>query len=105
METTITYVSEADQELERRRRTGATGPDIMPHTDDIRINEETGLPYFAGPMTHADKWRYVETCETIKFFENEDDPDEREELKERIQIFHNGIQMLDERIGGWRPKD
>jgi hypothetical protein len=116
METMITYIKEADYELERRKRTGDTGPDIIPHPEDIMVNEETGLPYISGPLTYAHKRQYEATYETIKLLqetieeaeeaiEGTLDEDERQELEETIRIGRDGIEKLNERINGWRPKD
>jgi hypothetical protein len=116
METMINYIKEADFELERRRRTGATGPDIVPHPEDIRFNDETGLPYIAGPLTYAHKREFETVCDTIKFLqkkideaeemlETEVDEEERAELVEAIDFAQDGIKRLDQKIDGWRPKN
>lgn len=116
METMITYIKEADYELERRKQTGESGPDIIPHPEDIMLNEETGLPYISGPLTYAHKREYEAAYNAIKFLEERIeeaeeaieetlDENERQELEETIRIGRDGLEILNERINGWRPKD
>ena len=116
LETTINYIKEADFELERRRRTGATGPEIVPHPEDFRFNDDTGLPYIAGPLTYAHKREFEGIFETIKLLqkrindveemlETDIDEEERVELEELIVMAQNTIKSLDQKIDGWRPKD
>lgn len=116
MEAMITYINEADFELERRKRLGTTGPEIIPHPDDIRFNEETGLIYFTGPLTYAQKRKFEEILETIELLrkrragadralDDEADEEERAKLQSRIKIADKVIKKLDAQIQGWRPKD
>jgi hypothetical protein len=116
METTIDYIKEADFELERRKRLGDTGPDIIPHPEDIILDEDTGLPFIAGPLTYAHKREFEKTYEAIQFLqentakaetalEGELNKEERAELEEVIHIGRDAIRELDEKIHGWRPKD
>lgn len=55
LETAITYKVEWERELERRRIFGVTGPDPLPHPDDIIIDMRTGEVQIRGPMTSEDK--------------------------------------------------
>jgi hypothetical protein len=114
-ETAVTYVVEADRELERRERLGIDGPEILPHPDDFRMNEETGFPFIAGPVCRADKVRHEGIYESIRKLEGlvekaeEDvlrytDQDEIAELQESIRLCKNAIKKLDAEIKGWRPK-
>ena len=62
LDVAITYKVEWDRELERRRQLGITGPDPVPHPDDIEIDMATGAVLIKGPMTkeqkaELEKWR------------------------------------------------
>lgn len=114
VETAITYVVEAEKELTRREQLGVDGPEILPHPDDFRMNEETGFPFVAGPVCRADKVRHEGIYESIRKLEGlvekaeEDvlrytDQDEIAELQESIRLCKNAIKKLDAEIKGWRP--
>ena len=64
LSTAIDYKNGWDDELERRRRTGDTGPEPLPHPDDIVINMQTGLVEIRGPMTKEEKaiWDEARRC-------------------------------------------
>ena len=51
----IDYKLDWERELERRKRTGDTGPEPLPHPDDIVIDMQTGLVDIRGPMTKEQK--------------------------------------------------
>ena len=55
LETTLSYKVNSEDELERRRKLRISGPDIIPHPDDIDINIRTGEVKFMGPMTRKEK--------------------------------------------------
>ena len=42
-------------ELDRRERLGITGPEPIPHPDDIQVNFVTAEVRFTGPMTRREK--------------------------------------------------
>jgi hypothetical protein len=116
MEAAVDYINDADFELERRERLGTTGPDIVPHPDDIRFKEDTGLPYLLGPATFAQKREFEEICKSIellcessawakKALEDETDEEERVRLQRRIKNWDKTIKGLDAQIHGWRPKN
>lgn len=56
-EVAIEYKEGWELEMERRRRTGNTGPMPLPHPDDIQVNVRTGEVEFTGPMTKEEKQR------------------------------------------------
>src|SRR5690606_20452980 len=58
LQTAINYKVEWDQELERRKRLGITGPAPLPHPDDIIIDMNTGSVRIKGPMTKEDKVKW-----------------------------------------------
>jgi hypothetical protein len=114
-ETAVTYFVEADRELARREQLGIDGPEILPHPEDFRMDEETGFPFIAGPVCHADKKRHEIIYQSIQKLEDlvekaeEEllqctDPDEADELQDSIRICRGGIKKLDIEIKGWRPK-
>jgi hypothetical protein len=115
METAITYFVEVEKELTRREQLGVDGPEILPHPDDFRMNEETGFPFIAGPVCRADKIRHEGIYESIQKLEGlvekaeEDvprctDPEEIDELQNNIRMCKSAIKKLDAEIKGWRPK-
>lgn len=55
IETAINYKVDWERELERRQRTGVTGPEPLPHPDDIVIDMRTGKVLIKGPMTKEEK--------------------------------------------------
>ena len=50
LETAITYKIDWERELERRKVMGGTGPEPLPHPDDIVINMRTGQVEIKGPV-------------------------------------------------------
>jgi hypothetical protein len=86
LQTAISYKVDWEHELERRKITGETGPEPLPHPDDIVINMQTGLVEVKGPFTKEekvvwDRWREMkEECdEEISHYQdlleqNPDDP-------------------------------
>jgi hypothetical protein len=52
------YKASWEQELEDRKRTGRTGPEPLPHPDDIAINMRDNTVAFKGPMTEEEKPRW-----------------------------------------------
>ena len=51
----IEYKHEWEQELERRERLGLTGPEPLPHPDDIVIDRKTCQVIVRGPSTKEEK--------------------------------------------------
>jgi Family of unknown function (DUF5681) len=49
------YKVEWEDELDRRERLGITGPEPIPHPDDIQVNFVTAEVRFTGPMTRREK--------------------------------------------------
>ncbi len=58
LQAAITYKVQWESELERRRRSGETGPEPLPHPDDIDIDMRTGVVAVKGPMTKEDKAKW-----------------------------------------------
>lgn len=63
LNTAIEYKRDWEQELYRRERAGATGPEPLPHPDDIVINIQTGQVEIRGPMTREEKIRWDQARE------------------------------------------
>ena len=55
VEIAIQYKCNWERELERPKAPGITGPEPIPHPDDIHIDLNTGQLTFKGPMTKEDK--------------------------------------------------
>jgi hypothetical protein len=51
----LTYKLKWDEELERRKSLGITGPAPLPHPDDIHLNFRTSEVTFIGPLTKEGK--------------------------------------------------
>ena len=54
-ESAIEYKKEWSKELKRRKQQGITGPEPIPHPDDIHIDPRSGTVQFKGPMSSAEK--------------------------------------------------
>ncbi len=55
LEAAIKYKTSWEQELYHREQHGVTGPEPMPHPDDIAINLSTCEVEIRGPMTKEDE--------------------------------------------------
>jgi Family of unknown function (DUF5681) len=55
LRTVTEYKQQATQELMRRKQERASGPEIIPHPDDIDIDPRTGVVVFNGPVTPDQK--------------------------------------------------
>jgi hypothetical protein len=55
LETAIEYKVRWERELARRAREGITGPDPLPHPDDVIIDLKSGQVRLKGPMTKEEK--------------------------------------------------
>ncbi len=54
----LDYKIECERELERRKKCGETGPEPIPHPDDIVLNMNTGQIEVKGPMTKEEKVKW-----------------------------------------------
>ena len=69
LKTAIDYKHEWELELARREKLGITGPEPIPHPDDIVIDIRTSQVIMKGPMTKEDKVQWdrlyarVEECD------------------------------------------
>jgi hypothetical protein len=69
LQTAIEYKVGWEQELERRASLGTSGPEPLPHPDDIIIDMRTGQVVVHGPMTKEEKVEWdrmyarVEECD------------------------------------------
>jgi hypothetical protein len=55
LQTVLEYQAWTTQELMRREREGESGPEIIPHPDDIEIDPKTGSIVLHGPLTADQK--------------------------------------------------
>lgn len=58
LETAIAYKVDWERELERRAQLGTTGPEPIPHPDDIKVDLRSGQVWIAGPATKEEKARH-----------------------------------------------
>ena len=77
LKTAIEYKAEWERELYHREKTGRTGPEPLPHPDDIVIRMDTGRVEVLGPMTNEDKALWDQL------------PDEKKRLEEGVEMFEN----------------
>jgi hypothetical protein len=54
----LDYKLKWDEELERRKRLGITGPAPLPHPDYLHLNFRTSEVPFVGPLTKEEKARW-----------------------------------------------
>ena len=54
-EVALDYKLKWDEELERREKLGITGPEPLPHPDDVHLDLRTCQVTFIGPMTKEEK--------------------------------------------------
>ncbi|MBT4938087.1 MAG: hypothetical protein HON14_03070 [Rhodospirillaceae bacterium] len=112
----ITYIKEADYELHRRKLLGVTGPDILPHPDDIFVDPTTGEFTINGPVTFREKEHFegqYKTKENLQTkldeveerLEEDVDDEERADLEELIPTLRQIIQVFEDQLLGWRPKE
>ena len=98
LKTAIEYKTRWERELDHRDQHGITGPEPLPHPNDIVIDMQTGLVEVRGPMTEEQKpmWDQLRQAklncdEAIAFFENlaAEDPDNHNiqtEIKRQRQL-------------------
>jgi hypothetical protein len=55
LDAAVNYKHRWEAELERRKSLGTTGPEPIPHPDDVRINMRTGEVTIVGPWTKEEK--------------------------------------------------
>ena len=60
LETAINYKVSWEKELAYREKTGSTGPEPLPHPDDVIIDMNIGDVRIKGPMTKEEKNRWDE---------------------------------------------
>jgi hypothetical protein len=110
----ITYKVEQRQRLDDILAAGGKPPDLVPHPDDIIINNSTGEPSFIGPRTHEDRvhWEFLaKTREQQRTalthfkaeLETSDDDEDRSYLKQRIEQTTEMLNRIVQDIGEW-PK-
>lgn len=108
-ESAVTYKVEWQRELEERERTGRSGPEPLPHPDDVVIDMETGLVRFKGPVTREEKAKWDSLREKKEEFKeevrlltaeisNESDPrvrkimdDDRNHYQKLVDMIHKVI--------------
>jgi hypothetical protein len=55
LKTAVVYKDHWDRVLAERARSGATGPEPVPHPDDVIIDSETGEVRYDGPVNEEQK--------------------------------------------------
>lgn len=90
LETPISYKVDWERELERPAACGASGPEPLPHPDDIRIDMNTGVVRITGPMQKHEKPLWDELKEKKTMFEAEL-AELRQELEDASEHEHRKI--------------
>jgi Family of unknown function (DUF5681) len=93
----VNYKIGLENELERRRQTGETGPELLPHPDDISIDMRTGAVVIKGPTTKEEKaewdrhWDRVEDCDRViaEYTADLQDP----KMREYADIIRNDLEF------------
>jgi hypothetical protein len=63
LDTAFDYKVKWDRELARRQQLGITGPEPLPHPDDVEIDMTTGTVRFRGPVTREQQAVWVALAE------------------------------------------
>ena len=66
LEAAMKYKFRWEKELERRKELGITGPEPLPHPDDIVIDRKTDRVIIKGPMTKEEKVVWDQARERLK---------------------------------------
>ena len=61
LDAALSYKAEWARELERRRQLGETGPEPLPHPEDVVIDARTGAVAIRGPMAQEDRVNWDRT--------------------------------------------
>ncbi|MGI8568237.1 MAG: hypothetical protein ACR2KT_03755 [Methylocella sp.] len=95
LETAVVYKEHWGRVLAERARSGATGPEPVPHPDDVIIDPETGEVRFDGPVEEeqkaAEKWLRAKSPELMRRLmqineQLESDPENSELRKEQREL-------------------
>jgi len=101
----VDYKFDWERELEDRIRTGRTGPEPIPHPDDIEIDMSTGRVYVNGPWTKEDKAKFdelrdskasflEEIAELEECLKTEADPKMRKLMEDDIRYDQEIVDMI-----------
>jgi hypothetical protein len=74
LDRSLNYKVDWEEELDRRKKLGITGPEPIPHPDDVEINFRTGEVRFNGPVTEREK------AELDHFYDRVEEADRNIEL-------------------------
>ena len=111
----IDYKADWDRELEDRKVRGVSGPEPLPHPDDIVIDMKTGEVHVKGPFTKEEKIRWAKLSDRVDQFESEievltdllKDP-EMESSRDIIEQDIAEVKHLRDRVmhivGAWRAR-
>jgi hypothetical protein len=104
-----------DQEFERRRALGITGPDPIPHPDHLKIDIRAGKVTINGPMTKEEAyelevWRrykgiFEDANEGLRSLLADQDYEAwtAEEMEEQIRLNQQCIERIEQMLRIGRP--
>ncbi len=106
LQTMIEYKTSWERELAQRKANGVTGPEPLPHPDDIIIDMNSGEVVIKGPMTAEEKQQKEMFLQRQEEFTEErrklvaelDDPNSqkhREMIIEEIKTYDNMLDLID----------
>lgn len=109
LDTAMTYKIEWERELDRRARLGITGPEPLPHPNQIKIDMQTGRARIVGPTTKEEKAELDTWIECKSMFEQEltdfeaelkavTDQAEKTRLLKEIGQTHEALQIIEKAI-------
>ena len=116
LDVAITYKVEWERELERRARLGITGPEPLPHPDDVFIDFRKGMASIRGPVSKEQKQQWDLWLQQKKLFEEEleelralqEDPayPDQASLAEEIAKTETVLQIIEATLAsGWIPEE
>jgi hypothetical protein len=110
LETMINYKVTGERELERRKRLGISGPDMIPHPNDIHIDFENNTVTVIGPFTKQEKehhdiirelrthcWEKIDQL-GIKLNAQKSKA-ERAEIENKIRSLKSAVKKIDATLG------
>lgn len=112
----ISYMIDAENELQRRKQLGIKGPEIIPHPYDINIDPDTDEICINGPASYGEKEHFENLYSVKKRLQGqlftaedriEDDisENERAKLEKSIRALRPVVRKLEKQLRGWAPKD
>jgi hypothetical protein len=105
----IEYTLAYEAELQRRKELGIKGPDLVPHPDDLVIEQATGKLHIRGPATAQETARWQQLRESARADLRElkaqrDRPNRRNKRKisDQISMVERTLRIVENALDGSR---